>query len=200
MKHKLFKKTIWWIAKAFIKIMYNIEYLGEKEFPKTGAHIICPNHIHTMDIPTVACFGKGKRWTYFMAKKEFFDNWFLNWFFSRLSVYPVDRENADIVSFRKTTRYLKDGQLVVIFPQGTRDTGDTPLPAKKGPAMFAAMTGAKIVPILIEGKFKFRSKIKVYIGKPFDLGMKQKTKYTKQEYYDKSQEIMKVIYSLPEVY
>ncbi len=200
MKHKLFKKFFRGLAKVFVYVMYNMEYIGEKNFPKTGAHIICPNHIHAMDIPAVSSIGDGKRWTYFMAKKEFFNNWFLNWFFTRLSVYPVDREKADIVSFRKTTRYLKDDQLVVVFPQGTRSTGDEQLPAKKGPAMFAAITGAKIVPVFIEGKFKFRSKVKVYVGKPFDLELKQKTKYTKQEYYDKSQEIMKVIYSLPEVY
>ena len=181
------------------KMIFNIKFFGEKELPKDGAYIVCANHISMVDIPIVAGIGR-KRWIYFMAKKELFENKFTNWLLTNMSAFPVDRGNADIVSIRTAARYLKNGNILGIFPQGTRSIGDERLPGRKGPSMLAAMTGAKIIPILIEGKFKFRHKIKVYMGKPFDLGLKMKTKYDKQVYVDKSQEIMNKIYSLKEVY
>ncbi|MBN2853497.1 MAG: 1-acyl-sn-glycerol-3-phosphate acyltransferase [Clostridia bacterium] len=200
MENKAIKLFVRGLFRVLLKIVFRVKYIGEKSFPDEGPYIICSNHISMVDIPILACFAKGDRWIYFMAKKEFFSKPFTKWLFTKMSAFPVDRGNADIVSIRTATRYLKGGNLLGIFPQGTRSKADDALPGRKGPAMLASLTEAKIIPVLIEGQFKFRSKIKVYIGKPFDLGMKMKTKYSKQVYQDKSQEIMKAIYALPEVY
>jgi len=200
MENRRFKIFVRGLFKVLVKIVFNIKFYGEKNIPDDGPYIVCSNHVSMVDIPIVAGIAKKNRWIYFMAKKELFDNKFMNWLLRKMSAFSVDRGKADIVSIRTAVKHLRKGHLLGIFPQGTRSKGDVKLPGRKGPSMLAAMTEAKIIPVLIEGKFKFRSKIKVYMGKPFDLGMKMKTKYTKQQYIDKGQEVMDKIYSLKEVY
>jgi len=199
MKNKGMKIFVRALFKVLSKIIFNVKVIGEKHIPMEGPYILCSNHRTMADVPLIAGLTKGKRWIYFMAKKEFFSIPFVGWFFRKMSAFPVDRGKADIVSIRTAVRYLQNNKVVGIFPQGTRDTNEDELPGRKGPALLAAMTEAPILPVLIEGTFKFRKTIKIYVGKPFDLGMKKKVKYAKEEYYNKSQEIMKKIYSLSEV-
>jgi len=199
MKNKIGKRIVRGFFTLLTRIVFNVKVIGEKHIPMEGAYILCANHQTMADIPLVASLAKGNRWIYFMAKKELFAIPVIGWFFKKMAAFPVDRGKGDIVSIRTAVRYLQNGQVVGIFPQGTRDTNNEDLPGRKGPALLAAMTEAPILPVLIEGAFKFRRTIKIYVGKPFDLGMKKKVKYKKEEYYNKSQEIMKIIYSLSEV-
>ena len=64
--------------------------------------------------------------------------------------------------------------------------------------MVSALTQAKVVPVFIENKAKVYKKTKVYIGKPVDTGLDRKS--AKEEIALKSQELMDIIYNLPEVY
>ncbi|MBP7344886.1 MAG: hypothetical protein KA982_09195, partial [Clostridia bacterium] len=89
-------------------------------------------------------------------------------------------------------------ELVCIFPQGTRQKSKNPLPPRRGVAMVSALTLAHVIPVYIENKAKLYKKTKVYIGKPVDTGLDRKS--TKEEISQKSQDLMDIIYNLPEVY
>ncbi len=199
MMHKLGQLLIRWSVRILLHILYRVKFVGEKQLPEKGAYILCPNHRSYVDIPIAGTYSKG-RWLYFMGKIELFEKPVSRFFMNLMDVFPVARGKGDIGSIKKALRHLKNEQVICIFPQGTREKDGEILPAKKGVAMLAAMSEAQIIPMFITGDIKLFRKITVYIGKPFDLGLRKKTKYSREIYKEKSQEIMKKIESLAEVY
>lgn len=199
MFHRMGQLFLRWSVRILLHILYRVKFVGEKQLPKEGAYILCPNHRSVIDIPISGTYSKG-RWVYFMGKKELFEKRVSRFFMNIMDTFPVNRGKGDIGSIKKALSYLKKGQVVGIFPQGTREKDGEELPAQKGVAMIAAMSEAQIIPMYITGKIKFFRKITVYVGKPFDLGLRRKVKYSREIYEEKSQEIMTRIKSLPEVY
>ena len=106
-----------------------------------------------------------------MAKKEWFKSKFSNKFFRWLGAIPVDRDNADITSIRVCFQTLKDGNKLVIFPEGTRNKANdgTLLPIKGGAGLIAFKSKVKVVPIVIKERYRFLRKNYINIGLPFDF-------------------------------
>ena len=107
-----------------------------------------------------------------MAKKEYFDNKKVAWFFKASGCISVDRSKKDPVAKEKALEVLKDNGAIGIFPEGTRNrTKDLLQPFKFGAVSLAKKTDATIVPFAITGEYKFRSKdLKVTFAKPFKVG------------------------------
>lgn len=196
MENECFRKTCRAIVRGIIKIFYRVEYFGES-YPDEGAYIICPNHFSILDIVFVLVHAR-RRWVYFMAKSELYKHKFSAWFLNKMGAFPIKRGQSDVRSIKKAVTLLKEGKLVCIFPQGTRQKTKNPLPPRRGVAMVAALTGAKVIPVFIENKAKLYKKTSVYIGEPIDTGLDRKS--PKEEISQKSQELMDIIYNLPEVY
>lgn len=199
MFHKIGQRFIRLLARIVIHSLYWVRYKGETKLPKEGAYILCVNHRSIMDIPIAGCLSKG-RWAYFMGKAELFIKPFSRFFMNLMDVFPVARGKGDIKSIRTALRYLKNGQIITIFPQGTRERKGEKLPARKGTAMLAAMSEAPIIPMCITGDIRPFRLVTAYVGKPFDLGLKKRERYERQVYEQKSKEIMDRINELPEVY
>lgn len=129
----------------------NFEVKGRENIPENEPVIYTPNHSSMFDIPAIVLTAPAP--PMFIAKKE-------------LSVFPVlrdwmwvidcvfvDRKNKDSArsSLHEAIEMVKNGRSLVIFPEGTRSK-DGKLGEFKGGAMKIAMeTGAKVVPVLIEG-------------------------------------------------
>ncbi len=199
MFHKMGQLFLRWSVRVLLHSLYRVKFVGEKQLPKEGAYILCPNHRSAIDIPISGTYSKG-RWVYFMAKKELFEKPFSRFCMNVLDAFPIDRGNGDIGSIKKALGYLKNGQVFCIFPQGTREKDGEVLPAQKGVALIAAKSEAPIIPMYITGTIKPFRKITVYVGKPFDLGLRRRVKYSRETYEEKSQEVITHIKSLAEVY
>ncbi|MDX1358532.1 MAG: lysophospholipid acyltransferase family protein [Clostridia bacterium] len=199
MFHKLGQLLVRGFVRILLHLLYRIKYVGEKGLPAEGAYLLCANHRSFVDIPILGCYSK-TRWTYFMAKKELWDKPLSRFFMKLMDAFPVDRGKGDIGSIKTALKHLKNGDVVAIFPQGTREKKGQKLPGRKGAAMLAAMSEAPIIPMLITGEMKMFKKVIVYVGKPFDLGLKKRVKYSRETYVEKSKEIMDRIDSLEEVY
>lgn len=168
-KHKkgyTFLKTI---LKLPFKLWYNPKINGAQNIPKTGATIICANHLHIMDQCPILI--STKRMVHYMAKKEYFDGKFA-WFFKMSGCISVNRSIKDTKASNQALELLKQGYAVGLFPEGTRNrTTEKLLPFKYGAVSMAKKTNAYIVPVGISGEYKFRSKnLTINIGKPFQLG------------------------------
>ncbi|HOD93218.1 MAG TPA: lysophospholipid acyltransferase family protein [Clostridia bacterium] len=196
MENEFLRKFCRGIVRGIIKVFYRVEYIGE-EYPDEGPYVICPNHFSILDIVFVLVHSR-KRWVYFMAKSELYKHKLSAWFLNKMGAFPIKRGQSDIRSIKKAVTLLQQGELVCIFPQGTRQKSRNPLPPRRGVAMVSALTQAKVVPVFIENKAKVYKKTKVYIGKPVDTGLDRKS--AKEEIALKSQELMDIIYNLPEVY
>lgn len=151
------------------KFYYNPKIYGKENIPKEGNILICGNHKHIMDqcMPIMGT----KRMIHWMAKREYFDDKKVAWFFNMSGCISVDRSIHDDVAKGKALDVLKDGGAVGLFPEGTRNKTDAfLLPFKFGAVSMAKKTDSLIVPFGISGDYKFRSKnLRVHIGKPIDI-------------------------------
>lgn len=143
-----------------------------KEYKKNGRpFVICANHISMLDpIFIVMAYGAGRKLS-IMGKAELFKNPVFAWLFRQVGVFPVDRGKGDKSVIEKAISDVKDGHGMLIFPEGTRGTGDTMAKMKSGAFMVAAQTGADIIPVRLiyptkTRRLKFFAPVVVKTGKP----------------------------------
>ena len=130
-----------WIARTFFAL--SVE--GQAHVPESGPVILAPNHVSYLD-PVVVGVSMRRR-VHFMAKKELFRNPLARWLLHGLQTYPVTRERVDPSTLKRTLSLLAAGQVVLMFPEGTRGDGRTLGRAKSGIAVVAARSGARVVPV-----------------------------------------------------
>ncbi|NLP14613.1 MAG: 1-acyl-sn-glycerol-3-phosphate acyltransferase [Clostridium sp.] len=189
-------------GKAFLKIVfllfYRVKVIGIENVPEKGAAILCANHVGELDMFFIGY--KIKRLVRYMAKSELFKNPLLSRIIKKLGAFPVRRGKADVEAIKTAINLLNDGHIVGIFPEGTRlkhKHGKT-VKVKPGAALLAQKTGAPILPVAVEGKYRLFSKIKIVFGKPFALDLDKDKKYTNNELVEISEGIMKKVYLLLE--
>lgn len=158
-----------WIARG----VFALQVEGEAHVPKTGPAILAPNHVSYVD-PVVVGVSVHRR-VHYMAKRELFRNPVAAWILRGVQAFPVTRERLDPSTLKHTLSLLAAGQLVLMFPEGTRGDGQTLGPAKPGVAAVAARSGAPVVPvfhwgteqILPRGSRRFRRvPVRVRFGPP----------------------------------
>ena len=124
---------------------------GAEKIPVDEPVIFTPNHAGAFDIPAIVLSAPNS--PIFMAKKELSQIPFLKSWMDAVDCVFVDRSNKQSAhsSLQQAIDAVADGRSLVIFPEGTRSkTGE--IGKFRGGAMKIAMeTGAKVVPVLIEG-------------------------------------------------
>jgi 1-acyl-sn-glycerol-3-phosphate acyltransferase len=156
------------ILSPIFKLIYKPIIINKHLIPKSGPIIICGNHLNKFDPLLIAL--STKRVVHFLAKKELFTG-FKRRFFESVGAIRVDRSIKDDNAVKSALEYLKNGCVIGIFPEGTRNTTNKLLlPFKFGAVSMAKKTGAKIVPFSITGKTKNSSKkLKIIFGEPFKI-------------------------------
>ncbi len=157
------------ILSPIFRLYYNPKIIGKENIPKEGAIIIVGNHKHVLDQcgPILAT----RRVIHYMAKKEYFDDKKLSWFFKGTGCISVNRQIHDDTAKELAMNVLYDGDALGLFPEGTRNKTDKfLLPFKYGAVSMAKKTDAYLIPFGVTGDYKFRSKNLVYrFGKPFKV-------------------------------
>lgn len=156
-----FLKGLFWLMSV---IVYRIKINGKENIPDDGAALICPNHVHALDAVLVVVHAK--RRINVLAKEELFEHRALRWLAKIFGVYPVKQNSADLSAIKTSLRILKNKELLLIFPEGTRNGLARGVPVKNGPMTIAIKAGVPIVPVGIKGNFKAFSKVTINIGKP----------------------------------
>ncbi|HOM01762.1 MAG TPA: lysophospholipid acyltransferase family protein [Acetivibrio sp.] len=174
--------------------------IGIENVPEEGSVLLCANHIAELDMFFIGY--RLKRLVRYMAKEELFKIPLLSSFIRRLGAFPVKRGKGDVGAIKTALKLLEEGQIVGIFPEGTRlkNKKGKAIKAKPGAALLAQKSGAPILPVAISGRYRLFSKIKIVFGKPFTLDLDKDKKYTNSELVEFSESIMKKVYSLLEEY
>lgn len=192
-----FYRFIRLIASTVFRLVYRIEVNGLNNIPNNGRAILCSNHVSLLD-PIILAISV-PRTISFMAKKELFRNKLFGKLLRSLNAFPVDREGADIASIRKSLKILKDGQILGIFPEGSRMSEMDVDSAKPGISLIGIKSKSLIVPVFINSSYKLFSKIIVNIGKPIDLEAYYNEKLKTEDHKRISITILQSIYSLKSV-
>ena len=191
------------MLRAFLKglfyvvfhIFYRYDIKGLENIPKEGKAILCPNHIHMFD--SISLVLHIKRMIYIMVKKELMNNSIGRWFWKKIGCFPVDRGKADVEALEVAEKHLNEGDLLMIFPEGTRNALEKGKKMKKGASMIAVASKSPIIPIGMTGTFKPFSKVKIRIGKPMDLSFYyEKKEMNPRDYIEITNKMQKEIIKL----
>ncbi len=164
-------------TRIWLKIWLHLESHDAENVPASGGCVLASNHASYLDPPIVAC-GLKHRVVRFMARDTLFAGRFRNWFFHGIKCVPLDRTRGDVAALRKGIQLLKEGEVLGLFPEGTRSPDGQLKPAKGGIGFLIAKAGVPVVPIYVGGTFEAfpkgakhikRGKVCVYYGRPISF-------------------------------
>lgn len=171
----------WFVTRVIWAVLFDVTYEGKENIPASGGALVVCNHRFLKD-PLLLAHGFTRRQLWFMAKAEWFQNGPFGMLLSWLGAFPVNRGEGDLSAIDRAVELVKNGKLVAIFPEGTRNRTGGPMRPKSGTAFIARQTGADVIPCaLIFGEKRgfFREKITVRIGKviPYqELGFEEEAR------------------------
>lgn len=136
-----------------IRLLFINRVDGLARLPAQGALIIAANHSSYMDHFLLAALASGHRGRklYFLTRQEAFEGYWSRVWHLATGCVPVDRANPEIASFRTMLELLQRGEIVVIYPEGTRSSDGTPLPPKPGVIRLALHAGVPVMPVGLRG-------------------------------------------------
>ena len=164
------------VIAGFCRLFWRVSLEGSENVPKTGPFILAPIHRSNIDTPLV-CAVTSRRMRY-VGKKEMWKYRWSAWFFSSLGGIPVDRGEPDRQAMRQAQDVLEVGEPLVLFPEGTRQSGPIVKDVFDGVAFLALRTGTPIVPVGIGGsegampkgsKMIKPVKVTMIVGPPIDV-------------------------------
>jgi 1-acyl-sn-glycerol-3-phosphate acyltransferase len=158
------------VARWVFKGVMVMDIHSLENIPGQGAAIVASNHVNNFDVfPLQLAL---PRPLFFMGKAELFQIGFVHAVFRRMGGFPVYRGEGDAWALEHSTRLLAAGQLLAMFPEGTRSRGRGLAVAKTGAARLAIDTGVPIVTVSIDGSQRFfkqfprRNRVQVVIAPP----------------------------------
>ena len=135
---------------AFFLIYFRFQRIGLEYIPRRGPVIIASNHRSFLDPFVIACMAR--RPMYYVAKKELFlYNRVLAWLLASLGAFPVDRGAGDSDFIDTAKAILARGDIVLIFPEGTRTRPGSLGRPRRGVGRLALETGVPVVPVAVLG-------------------------------------------------
>lgn len=167
------------VVSGVFRPLYRIDAVGVENIPKEGGILLVCNHISDLD-PIVLGL-TNPRPIHFMAKQELFKIPIFRSIISRLYAFPVNRGKSDRKALRTGLKVLNDGNILGLFPEGTRHKTGELGKGLAGAGFFALRTNAQVVPCAIIGPYKVFSKIRVVYGKPIDMEELRKNKASANE-------------------
>jgi 1-acyl-sn-glycerol-3-phosphate acyltransferase len=167
------------ITRAYLVGLFRV--VGVKKVPLTGPLIVCPNHSATLDPPLVPAFlPRGDTWS--MAKSEYFEHRVTATIFRWYHAFPVVRHTADRAALRRSFDLLKAGEVLVMYPEGTRIESGVLAKPEPGAGFIAQLAACPVVPVALTGtreclpkgaRWPRRTRVTITFGKPFLVASKR---------------------------
>ncbi len=157
----------------------NQEVLRAFEGKKRGAVVVAP-HVSYLDVVIIFLSARPRQWIRLLGRDSLFDiaGGLFGQILSRVGAIPVKRDSADRTAIKRATRILKNGELLGVFPEGTRRGKGDKIPSLHGgAALMARMGKAPLIPLGLtnidlvkqKGKFFRFPKITATFGDPIEV-------------------------------
>ena len=135
-----------------LTVLYRTRYFGRENLPRRGPALIVCNHQSHFDPPLIGAGSPPQ--LYFMARKTLFSNPLFGRFIHSIHAFPIDRDGMGVSGIKECLKLLKRGEMLVIFPEGTRCKNGELQAFRPGFTTLAVRTGAMIVPAAIDGAYR----------------------------------------------
>jgi len=148
-------------------VLYSLRRMqvyGRENIPAAGGLVVAATHTSYWD-PVVVGSVVGRQ-VFFMAKKELFRIPLLGPVIRAVGAFPVDRSRAGAGTFRLAASYLSRGQVLGVFPEGTRSHSGRVLPPQAGAFLLAATARVPVLPVAVAGSRGLWGRVRVYVGEP----------------------------------
>lgn len=196
-------KTIYWFCYTVFKkaalAFFSYRVIGKEKLVTDGPVLIASNHESFLDPPLVGvAYDKA---VYYLARKTLFTGMGA-WLYPRLNSIPIDQDRPDMTSLKTIIKLLKQGNQVIVFPEGSRTLDGNLQPAEAGTGLIVAKSKAVVQPVRIfgardalprgSGKMKF-CPITVVIGDPVTFSAEELKAKGRDDYQKISDRIMEEI-------
>lgn len=154
-------------------IVYRLKVTGMDNIPSEGTVLLVANHQSHLDPPMIGCCSR-RRMNY-MARASLFKFAPFGWYLRSIDTFPIDLEGSRLSGVRETLKRLKRGEMVLVFPEGTRTPDGEMKPFKPGFVALAIRSQATLLPVAVEGayrvwprqnRFPRLGRIQVHFGEP----------------------------------
>lgn len=169
----VFYRVVRAVVVGFCRLFWRLTIEGVEHVPAEGAFVLAP--VHRSNIDTLVVAAVTRRRMRFMGKDSLWKVGWLGKVFSALGAFPVHRGTVDREALRRCIEVVEAGEPLVVFPEGTRQSGPHLQPLFEGAAYIATRTGVPIVPVGIGGseaampkgsKLLRPVKVHVVVGEP----------------------------------
>lgn len=139
--YRLAQVIVWCLA----RFLWRMQIEGTENVPKTGPFILAPNHRSNVDGPLTVIL-TSRRMKY-LAKSEMFSVEILGRLWKSMGAIAVNRGAPDRASLQACMKAMAEGRGLVLFPEGTRQSGDQIADVHEGAAYLALRGHTPIIPV-----------------------------------------------------
>lgn len=191
------------LAKLLARMVFTMRVVHPERMVESGPLIIAVNHSSFFDPPLAGICSR--RGVYYLARKTLLKWPFFGPLFPAMNVIPVERDGNDMSALREVIKKVRDGNAVLLFPEGTRSLDGRLQPARAGIGLVISKTGAPVLPMRIFGAHeafpknarRFQpSPITVVIGEPIHFSEEEIANTSRETYQTFSNRVMDAIGAL----
>jgi 1-acyl-sn-glycerol-3-phosphate acyltransferase len=180
-KERLYSYPIYGFCKGVCRVvttlMCDFKVVGIEHVPRKGGALLICNHQSYLDPVLVGV--QLQRHVSFIAKSQLFELPGLGWLIPRLNTFPVRRGESDVSAIKEALRRVHEGQILTMFPEGTRSRDGNLLPIQAGIALMVKRAEAPVIPAVVDGsrhawgrgkKFPTGATVRLMYGPALELG------------------------------
>ena len=162
-KKSFFYMLARFLAAIFFHTLSPVRYHHKERLPEKPPYILISNHRSFMD-PVIMAYIIKKYDITFLGKKELVKNKITSFVLRNMHIIPVDRHGTDMMAMRHCISAIRNGEILGIFPEGTRHHTGLMDEIEGGVAMIALRSGAPLVPMYITPKYHMFHRTHCYVG------------------------------------
>ena len=180
-KERLYSYPIYGFCKGICRVVtsvwFDFKVHGIELVPRRGGALLICNHQSYLDPVLVGV--QLQRHVSFIAKSQLFELPGLGWLIPRLNTFPVRRGESDVSAIKEALRRVHEGQILTMFPEGTRSRDGNLLPIQAGIALMVKRAEAPVIPAVVDGsgrawgrgrKFPTGAPVRLMYGPPMQFG------------------------------